>query len=336
MADLGLEGIITGAMESAGDPIVDTTGDEGSAPEAEVEAAPEADAAPAADADPAAPPAEKAPVAEDEVPDLTEVELAGKTLPLHRHKAVLTKARKAAEAFEAKLKELEWATSVPDAKDRLAAIQIADTNPKLFAQVLLNDEKFAPIFKELMGAASPAPAAAVPPAANAAVAEKPQPDVLLPDGTLGYSQAVQDQLLAWHTQQLETKFGDMLQEKLGKVDPILKEREAQTAYSKEVEKQKVIVAQARKSWPQFEKHEQEIRALLNKPGNEQMSLDEGYRTVVIPKMQADRDAMRKEILAEQGKKAAAPIVPPAGKPAPVAGKRTTEDIIREKMNELSA
>jgi hypothetical protein len=250
---------------------------------------------------------------------------------------VLTKARKAAEAFEAKLKELEWATSVPDAKDRLAAIQIADTNPKLFAQVLLNDEKFAPIFKELMGAASPAPAAAVPPAANAAVAEKPQPDVLLPDGTLGYSQAVQDQLLAWHTQQLETKFGDMLQEKLGKVDPILKEREAQTAYSKEVEKQKVIVAQARKSLATVrEARAGDQGAAEQTRATRQMSLDEAYRTVVIPKMQADRDAMRKEILAEQGKKAAAPIVPPAGKPAPVAGKRTTEDIIREKMNELSA
>jgi hypothetical protein len=337
MADI--ESIITSSMEAAGTPITDSTGDApvaDAAPEVDAAPAADADAAPAADADPAAPPAaDKAPVAEAEVPDLTEAELAGPSLPLHRHKAVLTKARNEKAAIEAKLKELEWA-NVPDAKDKLAAIHIADTNPELFAQVLFNDPKFAPIFKRLMGAQAPAQPAEVPAAAKAATVEKPQPDVLLPDGTLGYSQAVQDQLLAWHTQQLEDKLNGTLKEKLSRIDPILQEREAQTAFSKEVEKQKVHVQHARKNWVGFEKHENDIKALLNKQGNENMSLDEAYRTVVVPRLVADRDAMRKEILAEQTQKAAAPIAPPKGKPAVVPGKRTTEDIIREKMEQLGA
>jgi hypothetical protein len=66
-----------------------------------------------------------------------------------------------------------------------------------------------------------------------------------------------------------------------------------------------------------------------------MTLEQGYRTVVIPRLQADRDTMRKEILAEQGKKAAAPLpVTPGAKPAKQVGKKSTEDIIREKMAEL--
>jgi len=332
-----IEAIITSSMETAGDPIVDTTGDEGAAPDA----TPEVDAAaPAADAADAPPPAADdavtPPPAEEEVPDLSEVELAGKSLPLHRHKAVLTKARKAAEALEAKLKGLEWA-SVPDAQEKLNAIQVADTNPELFAQVLFNDPKFGPIFKSLMGSASPAPPADVPAAATSAAAvERPQPDVLLPDGTVGYSQAAQEQMLAWHAAQMEEKFNKTLEERFGKVEPILQEREAQNAYTKEVERQREVVQHARKNWVQFEKHEHDIRQLINAKGNEKMTLEEAYRQVVVPKLVADRDTMRKEILAEQTKKADKVIAPPAPKAAPVAGKSSTEDIIRGAYEKLSA
>ena len=49
-------------------------------------------------------------------------------------------------------------------------------------------------------------------------------------------------------------------------------------------------------WPQFNENEKEITTALR--GNNRLSLEAAYRQIVLPKLGASRDQMRKDVLAE--------------------------------------
>jgi hypothetical protein len=331
MADL--EGIIGGAVEAASDL---GTPSEDAAPETvetetEVEAAPEAEGeeAPATEGEPT----EETPT-EGEPTELSEAELAGPALPLSRHKAVLTNERKKREAVEQELATYKS----QDTQDKLKAIEIADQNPALFAELLLQDPRFAAEFTRLMGGQQApqqeASAAKAAPAAN--VAEPPQPDVLLPDGSVGYSAEASEKLAAYHAQQAEQRMQAILDERFGKFEPIQRNYEAQVAYNRSYQEKVVLLQNARANWPKFTEFEKQIQQYLMDPSNSRATLDEAYRAVVVPSMQTDRDKIRQEVLAELKKKPAASNSGPkpvTAKPAE-GGKRSLEDVIRGAVETL--
>lgn len=329
----GLDAIISGAVEraeaaetaSVSDSSADTGGDEAvvetaDAP-AEDTAGETAPAAVATEAD-----------SDPDVPDLSATELAGPTIPVHRHKAVLTKARKQAEAIQKKLEALAWAES-QDTRDKLRAIEVADQNPEVFLRVLSEDPRFQPLLQQMFGAA---PVAEKPATAHGqstdAVSDRPQPDVLFPDGSVGFSAQATEKLLAWQTQEFERKFQKSLEDRVGaltgEIKPVLEKHRGQVLFQEAVSRQRVVVENARQKWPGFAQHEAAVRDHLLRPGNENVSLEEAYREVVVPKMQSDREQIRKEVMAEMGtQKAKAANPGPKATGAAPEGKRTLDQII---------
>ncbi len=335
MADL--ESIITSSVESAhpevaaeAAPVAEETSTEVVSEETPAEEA-AAEEAPAA-AEEA--PADAAPT-EPEVPDLSAAELGGQTIPVSRHKAVLTKARKQAEAAQEKLKALEWAVA-PGAAEKQQAIELADKNPELFADVLLADERFAAIFKSKFGAtAAPAPVQKAA-AETAAPTDKPQPDVLFPDGSVGYSAAAQEALIEWRVK-------DALKGVDERFAPVEKERkEAQelavhrAEFERSVGTERMRIEHAKKSWPGYAQHEQAVKDYILAPGNERATLHDAYIAVVVPKLQSSEADLRKKILAEvNAAKPAAALARPGAPAAKVPGaNRSIEDIILESSQAL--
>lgn len=342
MADL--ESIISGAVEASGESLADDTGidhvEDVAADDPTVDDQPAGD--PNEVVEEEAPVAAEEPVvaAEPEVADLSAAELAGQTIPVSRHKAVLTKARKAGEALQAKLDALKWAEA-PETQQKMQALDLADQNPEMFAEVLMADERFAPIFQRLVGGKAPVAPAEVKsaPAAQAAPTEKPQPDVLYPDGSVGYSAGAQEALIEW-------RVNEAMKQMTGTVEPLLKsaaktkENELiQAEFGKNVDRHRGIIEKARKTWPGYEKHEAEIKAYVLAPGNERATLEDAYRAVVIPKFQTDEATMRAKLLAEMNKKPAAVLAKPAAQtptPAPAGGSRTLEEVIAAASAKASA
>ena len=58
-------------------------------------------------------------------------------------------------------------------------------------------------------------------------------------------------------------------------------------------------------------------------------LDAAYRKVVLPKLQADRNKVREEVLAEIKARPTTTSVPTPAPATPTPKTRTTEDIVRE-------
>lgn len=276
------------------------------------------------------PPADAAPTEpkEEDVVELTAEELAGKMIPVNRHKAVLTKTRNELEQARQELGFLK----TPETLEKLQAIDIAEQNPELFAQVLLADERFQSIFAKHFGSATPsAPTGAAPPAADAAaeLGARPEADVLLPNGSVGYSADTMAKLLAYESKQQETRFQKALDERFGPVGELLQDREASRIVADATRRQTAIVESARQKWPKFKESELQIRDYLTK--NQTATLEEAYREVVVPTLQSDRDKMRADLLKEINQRPAAAVRAPGQvTPNPSAGgARSIEQVIAE-------
>lgn len=326
MAELG--DVIRGAMADAGiggegdpnDSVVDNSTPEVSNP------APEVDN-PTPPAEGATPPAEEK---KEEPKELTEEEelaklereLEEKTptmrngrIKVSRHQAVVTRNRNRLEAQiaerEAKLKQYEryheivpfehLDTQFESTKERLAAITLAETRPDVFLnQVLKHDPRYTPLFDAMIDAAikerglTKAEARAEVVADLNAPKEKPQPDVLNPDGSMGYSAERAEQLTAYYLAQERSAHKtelDKLREELGPVLTVA-ETEKQIAQSKE--NMRPVLERARATWRGFKEHESAIRSHLE--NNPLSDLYEAYSIVVS-------DGYEKRI-AEAEKKAA--------------------------------
>jgi hypothetical protein len=261
-------------------------------------------------------------------------------MPLHRHKAVLTKARNeakaAVEAVQTQLESLKWAQD-PGMPDRLKALEIAEANPELFVQVLKQDPRYAKLLN------TPAEQPAIPQkpqAAAPALGERPGPDRQDDQGNIYYSAEQAAALQEWIEQAQEARTKALFDERFA---PIEKERqeaahraEQETMWKGAVDRQKSILTDARATWPLFSELEVAIKADLAK--NTTMSLETAYRRAFVPRTQANRDAMRKEILAELNNRppVAASTRPGPGPAVKPAGQRTTEDIITEIARGLEA
>jgi len=314
------------AGDSGGDAVetaVDDTAVEGADPEVVEGAEPET---------PAEPAAESEPVAEGEVAPVIEPKKKG-SLPLHRHEAILAKARKdhqvEIDAVKAENASLAWAKD-PEAKATFDAFALADQNPDAFARGVLSVPALAVAFQKAVSGMA-APAAPVAAAAKAPAGSRPGPD--LPDG--GYSEDGLQALLDWNAAKVVEQVEQKYEERFG---PIEKDFNATTKWNKAIETQRGVLNNARETWPGFKDHEPAIFAHMKKPGNERMKLEQAHREVVFPALQASRDAMRAEIIKElNGKPAAATPRPAVRTATPAAGgKKDLTDVIKNSLANAAA
>lgn len=256
-------------------------------------------------------------------------------IPFQRHEEILANARKDREAefnaMQERVNALAWAEG-QDVRDKLAALDIADRDPELFFNVLSQDPRYKAILDKRFGGGGAAPegagAAAAPRAA--AGAQRPKPDVLNPDGSMGYSEEGLTKLLDWQSQQTEQAVTKRFEDRFGPVEQAF---QASTEWNKSIQSAKVVLDEARENWPGFKDAEQDIRAKIAEATQQGriLPLETAYRQVVIPRFQASRDTMRTEILAEINARPAAAVKPQGSggrvTPAVNEGPQDLEDVI---------
>ncbi len=260
-------------------------------------------------------------------------------IPYDRHEAVLTKARNEAkaaqEALQKQVEEYKGRYESDEIKNQLAWLNLLGTDPKKAVEILRQaaPDRFSNLtWAEQQAAAAQAAEQAAP---APAAAEMPQPDALLPDGTLGYSAEGAQKLLDWRMAQERAAFQQELKVLRDEVKPITVEHKARAAFDQSVQKMRPVLENARKTWDGFTENEAEIRQKLAE--NQTWSLDDAYRAVVVPKLKTNRDTIhaeeRKRILDEMNQRGKAKGVLPGQAPAAAAGaadktERTTADIVR--------
>ena len=269
---------------------------------------------------------DKAPAPAEQPDELLTTEFKGNKfnrLPYNRVKAIVENARKkAAEESAAALAEhqrkiQQYETAAQTWQREQQELREMARNPEQFLRAL---SEASPAYKELVERALARQEAQQPPQANI------EPDVVLPDGSFGYSNAAAERLyqqrLALAEQSISAKIAKQF-------EPIVSEFQARKAYEEMVPRVKQQLAEAQK-WPLFSEHQEAIRVAME--ADRRLSLESAYRQVVFPKLQSDRDKMRAEILAEINGKAKAATSPSATPAAPPPGKaQSIDEIIREAV-----
>lgn len=270
-------------------------------------------------------PVAKTPEEEAEEKELAalEQEIRGKNptmrgnIAIHRHQAVLTRARnqhaKALEEWAAKekawaeekakheaaVKEWDsygWAKD-PDVIEALQLIALADKDQKAFVEALMTDSRFAELiqFKN----ATPVPST------------RPRPNAKTEDGALEYyDDAGLEELLKWHgAETSKAAKEEILKEVEKRYGPLADAYQQTTSWNKAIAKSKTDLDQMRAEWVGFAEFEKDIKALMMAPGNEKMDAREAYIRVVPGKLaareKANKEAMRKELIEEMNAKRAA-------------------------------
>jgi hypothetical protein len=238
-------------------------------------------------------------------------------LPFSRVKAITANARKKAIAEqEAAIKaHTDTIGGYEKRLQDIAAVeQVMFNDPRQFVTMLST----IPGYRELLGGGQPQTQGAP---AQAPQNGMPQPDVRLPDGSGTYSTAGLQQLLNWQAQQVEAKVSQ-------RYAPIEQQFAAHQRITQELPKVKALVAEAR-TWPMFAENEPAIlKELQGAPGT---SLDVAYRKVVFPKVQAGRDAMRAEILAEINQQPTSTSLPQGGAAAAIVSDLPLHDQIKAAL-----
>jgi hypothetical protein len=273
-------------------------------------------------------------------------------IPTARHQAILTRDRRRAEAQIAELtplKELAQQFQSEDTQVRLKVANLMEKDPEaLVHKVLMHDPRYRAIFESFAKPAAAPAAAPAPQSAPPAPTEKPAADVLLPDGSVGYSAQRASELIEWRiaqertaAEQREAALAKRIEQFEQQFEPIVREREDTAQFNAAVTRQRGVLEDARTNWPGFKDHEAAVRAEMFKPGNERMTLDQAYRKVVVPTLAVQRDqlraTLRAEILAEINK--ARPVVTRQGTPdvsAPNPASMTTDQIVRAATRSLNA
>jgi hypothetical protein len=163
--------------------------------------------------------------------------------------------------------------------------------------------------------------------------ETPQPDVLLPDGSLGYSGAAMQKLMAFQQQQLTQQLEQKFTERFGGIE---RDWKVQKHLSEALPRVQAQIADAEKNWPGFADAKKEIHAAMQ--ADRSLNLQSAYIKVVVPKLSASRDDVRKSVLAELNQKPkAASVQAPTGAPSMAAdGGGSIKDVIREASTSIFA
>ena len=227
------------------------------------------------------------------------------------------------QEYEAKLKEYE--PKIKDYETRLT--QVAE-----FERIMLEDKpRFVnmllsiPGYQELFaGQATPS----TQPTPEPVTDDMPLPDQSLPDGSKVYSMDGLKALLAWQSKQVEARVTKQMEDRYRPIEDDYRQYQKVQSVIPHVQKQ---IAEAR-TWPLFNENEAEITKALQ--DNPSFNLERAYQTVVWPKMQAQRDQIRQEVLAEikkAPKSTAAPSTSVRVAPVPSTGPRKLEDVINDAI-----
>ena len=246
-------------------------------------------------------------------------------LPYSRLRAILDRAKTghAAELATSAARIAEFEKQQTGYQQQVDAMRIAEENPDVFLKALAEaDPRYAKLLaREAREEQQEQPAQSA--------AQKPQPDILLPDGSLSYSAEGFERLADWKAEQREKALDARYSERFGGMEKDYKVQQHINAAIPRVQAQ-ITDAQ---TWPLFKENQEEITAALT--ADRSLSLDGAYRKVVLPKLGNNRDSMRKELLAEINRKPAAASRAIPGGAAPVNdGPQTTEDIVRSAVASL--
>lgn len=254
-------------------------------------------------------------------------------LPYSRVKAIVDKAQK--KASEPYVKELEtYKGKVTEYEGYLQNVQkfedIMKNNHMEFLKLLVKIPGYQEIFQQLAG--SQAPKAQDAPGSTNAPAEDgmPEPDMQLADGTSVYSLDGLKKRDEWHAQQVENRIMGRVQKDY---EPLRQAWEVGNYRAGKLKEIQTQLDEAR-TWPQFNENEAEIgKTLTEYP---QLSLEGAYRHVVFPRLKADRETMRKELMQEMKNAPVSTSAPSRPGFKPAAGKRTVEQIINDSIDRLES
>lgn len=270
--------------------------------------------------------------------DLAEVALGRKLNPGE-------KALDVVKAHVAQLPELQ--TKLTDYETRLSSVGQFETvmanEPERFLGMLARIPAYKEFFEFVQKASDlmDAQAAGTPQAAGqepvtfAAGAGMPEPDEELSDGSKVYSMEGLKTLLAWNAQQVEQKVTKQFEDRYKTVEPAVKDWQEQRRIQAALPVVRKQIEEA-KQWPLFTESEEAIIGVLRT--NPQISLEGAYRQVVFPKLVAERNKVRQDVIREAQTAPTSTSVPTraASKPGPQTGSgpRKLEDIIKEQVERL--
>lgn len=280
-------------------------------------------------------------ITEKAVGDLAEAALGRKLNP----------GEKAVDVVKSHVAQIpELTAKVTDYESRLDAVgqfeNVMANDPQKFLTMLARIPAYREFFEfvenaqQVMQGNQPAqqPQGQAPVATNPEDV-MPEPDEELSDGSKVYSMEGLKKLLAWNAAQAEARITAKYETKLKEIDarygPMAQkwqERERIEATLPVIRKQ---IEEARQ-WPLFNESEAEILGALRKDTG--ISLEAAYRQVVFPKLVAERNKVRQEVIKEAQSAPTSTAVPvrAASRPsAPTAGgARNLEDIIKEQVESI--
>ncbi len=167
----------------------------------------------------------------------------------------------------------------------------------------------------------------------------PEPDEPLADGSKVYSMAGLKKLLDWHGRQVETRLQSrfsterkQLEDRFTPVAEDWQERRRMEAALPVIRKK---IEEAR-TWHLFNESENDILEVLRK--DPQISLEGAYQKVVFPKLVAERNQQRQQLIQETKNAPTSTSIPVRAatkpSPAPHAGPRKLEDVIKDAVDQL--
>jgi len=234
-----------------------------------------------------------------------------------RHEATLQTARQEHQAEITKLRE-QTDSMLAEARQQQQLLQLAETDPDRLLDALAQaDPRYAQRIAGRNGGNGHAAGSSQP-----AGGGMPGPDAQLPDGSIGYSPGGLKSLLDWHASQVQAQMEQ-------RYAPVLHDHEARAAYQAAEGRVREKVTAALQ-WPGFADAQPDIAAALR--ADRTLDLHGAYMRVVIPKLQANRDAMRAELLAEiQGKPLKVSQTGPHGAAPAVASSDDLQSIIKASI-----
>ena len=267
-------------------------------------------------------------------------------IPHPRVKQMVTKAE--AEAIAKTTKELEakWATErtpletkVKNYEGRLEKVaqfeHVLENDPKTFlnllSQIPAYKEFFEYVGKLAQGAGGQQQEAQRPTLDHS---DMPQPDQELSDGSKVYSLDGLAKRDEWLAKKIEDRAIKQAEERFGqRLQPFEQERQNQQRHAQAVQSVEKQISEARQ-WPHFTELEPEVIKILKSDPN--ITLERAYvkafQDVQVPKVTADRNQIRTEVLAELKKKPMNSSAP-MGQVRPGAqadsGAKSIEDIIAQ-------
>lgn len=254
-------------------------------------------------------------------------------------KAIADEQKRVESSFNPKVKDYE--DKVKDYEGKLEQVakfeQIMLNDSNKFLKMLSSIPAYVPFFKaveeafEKANQLGQAPTPAKPTETVPTIDDMPAPDQALSDGTKVYSMDGLKALLAWQAKQVEGRVTKQMEERY---KPIESAWQANERIQATLPKVRAQVEEAR-TWPKFVENEDEIVKTLQ--ADPSISLEKAYQKVVYPKLLADRNKIREEVLKEmKTAPKATSVATTASKVSPQThtGPRNLEDVISEAVKGL--